>query len=176
MKDAFKTAKIYTVIQLLCFAVFSLYPMFAFVFENRLVQIMRIEFPSLDQTNLMGYLIGLAIMLLFGVLAVLGTMAFDLMILLLLLEYGSLVTLLIHDLDDYHEMWKQKELFSSQRRVQFLGNICLKYQDINKSTLSALTNTSVNLFLLFCLTVTFDISMNCFLRILANQFVYSTFH
>lgn len=133
MKNAFKKVKIFIALTLLCFAVFSLYPIYVYVNENRLVPIMRIEFPFLDQTNMEGYLIGLAIMLLFGVLAVVGSVAFDLLVLMIFLEYGSLVTQLEQDLDDYHEMWKNKATFSAQYRDLFLRNICMKFQDIDRS-------------------------------------------
>ncbi len=132
MNDALKQVKIFIVVSLLCLAVFSLYPIHAYVNENRLVPVMRVEFPYVDQTNVQGYLVGLSIMLVFGVLGICGSVAFDLMTLMLLLEYGMLVTHLILDLDDYHEMWNDKKSFSSTRRENFLGNICMKYQDINK--------------------------------------------
>lgn len=131
MKDALKNAKIFIAISLLCFAIFALYPIHAFVNEQRLIPIMRIEFPFLDQTTMKGYLIGLAIMLVFAILGVAGSVAFDLMVLQLLLQYGSLVTQLILDFDEYHEIWENKNKFSAEYRDHFLKNILLKYEDIN---------------------------------------------
>ncbi len=132
MKDTFKNMKIFIVTSILCFAAFALYPIHVFVTENRLVPIMRIEFPFLDQTNTNDYLIGQAIMLLFGFLGVVGSVAFDLTTLVLLMQYGSLVTQLKEDLADYHELWKKKETVSKQYREYFLKNICLKYCDVNR--------------------------------------------
>lgn len=113
--------------------IFSLYPIYAYVTENRLVAIMRIEFPFVDQTEMKGYLIGLAIMLLFGFLAVVGSVAYDFLVAILLFGYGSLVTLLVLDLEDFHEMWLNKTL-SERDQEKFLRNICLKFQDINRLT------------------------------------------
>lgn len=93
---------------------------------------MRIEFPFLDQTNIKGYLLGLGIMLLFAVLGLAGSVAFDLVVLILLLQYGSLVTQLVLDFEDYHQIWKKKENFTPQFRENFLQNIFMKYQDINR--------------------------------------------
>ncbi len=132
MNDAFKKVKIFIVVNSLCFTLFSLYPMYAYVSENRLVPLMRMEFPYLDQTNMKGYLVGLTLMLIMGVFSVCGNVAFDLATLMLLLQYRSLVTLFILDLDEYHEMWNDKESFSSSHRENFLRNICMKYQDINQ--------------------------------------------
>lgn len=132
MEDALKKVKIFAVVSVLCFAIFALYPIYAYVNENRLVPIARMEFPCLDQTKMKGYLIGLTIMLIFACLAILGSLAFDSLILLILLIIGSLVTQLSNDLNNYHEMWENKETFSAQQREYFLRNICMKYEDINR--------------------------------------------
>lgn len=136
MRDAFKNVKIFIAITLLCFAVFALYPLYGYVTDNQLIPIMRIEFPFLDQTNMKGYLIGFAIMLFLAVLAVVGSVAFDLLVLVLLMEYRSLVTQFLLDLEDYHEIWNDKETFSTQYRKMFLNNICLKYLDLMRLTQS----------------------------------------
>nr|QGW45439.1 odorant receptor 66 [Bradysia odoriphaga] len=132
MNDAFKTVKIFIVVSALCFAVFVLYPMHAYVTEGQLIPIMRIEFPFVDQTIMKGYLIGQTFMLLFGFFAVVGSVAFDLAVLTLLMGFKSLVTLLLHDLDDYHEFSKEREASSTQYRDSFLKNICKKYNDIHR--------------------------------------------
>lgn len=132
MKDAYKKVIIIIVITLASFAVFLLYPIYVYVNESRLVPLMRIEFPFVDQSYMKGYLIRLAIMLLLAVLGVSGSVAFDILTLMLFLEYGSLVTQLGQDLNNYHEMWKNKEAFSEHSRQLLLRTICLKYQDINE--------------------------------------------
>lgn len=132
MKVAFMKIKIFIALFLACFVIFALYPIYAYVTEKRLIPIMRIEFLFVDQTEIKGYLIGLAIMLLFGFLAVVGSVSFDLMVVILLFGFGSLVTQLEMDLEDFHQMWKRA---STRDREHFLRNICLKYQDIHGLTL-----------------------------------------
>ncbi|XP_037036894.1 uncharacterized protein LOC119074711 [Bradysia coprophila] len=132
MNDAFNTVKIFIVVSVLCFAVFVLYPIHAYVTEGQLVPIMRIEFPFVDQTVIKGYLIGQSFMLLFGFLGVLGSVAFDVAVVTLLMEFKSLVTLLVHDLDDYEEFSKEVETYSTQYKDSFLKNICRKYNDIHR--------------------------------------------
>ncbi|XP_037036795.1 putative odorant receptor 83c isoform X2 [Bradysia coprophila] len=132
MNDAYNKVKIFVVVSVLCFAVFVLYPIHAYITEGQLIPIMRIEFPFVDQTVIKGYLIGQAFMLLFGVLGLVGSVAFDLAVLTFLLEFKSLVTLLVHDLDDYEEFSKENETYSTQYKDSFLKNICRKYNDIHR--------------------------------------------
>nr|QGW45440.1 odorant receptor 67 [Bradysia odoriphaga] len=132
MNNAYNTVKFFVVVSVPCFAVFVLYPVQAFVTEGRLIPIMRIEFPFVDQTDMKGYLIGLAYVSLIGFLAVLGNVAFDVTVLTFLLEFKSLVTLLEHDLHEYYEFSKEKETYSTQYRDSFLKNICKKYNDIHR--------------------------------------------
>lgn len=132
MTVAFRNMKIFVVLTVLCFGVFILYPVYAYVTEHRLIQLARLEFPFLNQTNLKGYLIGVGIMLLTSVSGVIGSVAFDLVILMLLLQYGSLVTQFVLDLEEYHELWTNIGEFSPQYRDYFLKNIFKKYQDINR--------------------------------------------
>lgn len=171
MKDTFTHMKIFIAITLLCFAVFSLYPMYAYVAEDRLVQLVRMEMPYLDQTNLKDYLIALVIMLGMAGLATIGVLAFDLMVLVLLLQYGSLVTQFILDLEEYNEIWTDKESYSQRYRDVFLRNMCLKYHDLDKlnvqKSVAFLFNSFSHNF-----TVTFVTSINCSLTLLVTPFAY----
>nr|QGW45397.1 odorant receptor 24 [Bradysia odoriphaga] len=132
MNDAYNKVKFFVVVSVPCFAVFVLYPVQAFVTDGRLIPIMRIEFPFVDQTDMRGYLIGLVFMSLLGFLGVVGNVAFDVAVLTLLMEFKSLVTILKHDLDVYHEFSKESEAYSRQYRDSFLKNICKKYIDIHR--------------------------------------------
>ena len=135
MKDALKIMKIFIAISVLCFGLFTLYPIYGYVFENRLILIARMEYPFLDQTTTKVYLIGVGIMCIMAVMAILGGVGFDSGVLIFMLQYGSLVTQLILDFEEYHEMWKRKDEFSPQYRDYFLKNIFKKYQDVNRLTL-----------------------------------------
>ncbi|XP_037037280.1 uncharacterized protein LOC119074982 [Bradysia coprophila] len=132
MNDAYNKVKIFVIVSVLCFAIFVLHPLQAFVTEGRLIPIMRIELPFVDQTEMRGYLIGVALMSFIGFLGVVGNVAFDVTVLTLLMEFKSLVTLLAHDLDDYHEFSKEVETHSTQYQDSFLKNICKKYNDIHR--------------------------------------------
>lgn len=134
MKYALKKVKILSAIIVTAFSVFTLYPIYAYVIENRLVPMMHMEFPFVDQTKMQGFLIGVAILLFFGVLNAIGGLGTQLMVLMVLTAYESLVTQIIWDLEDYHEMWQNRERFSEPYRESFLRNICLKYHDLNRST------------------------------------------
>lgn len=135
MKDAFNTVKIFVAVSVLCFALFVLYPMKAYVIDGQLIPVMRIEFPLVDQTRVKGYLIGQAFMSLFGILGMVGNVAFDLGVLMMLMEFKSLTTLLVHDLDDYHEISKKKERYPTAYQDSFLKNICKKYNDIHRQSI-----------------------------------------
>lgn len=135
MKDAYSKLKICVVVSVLCFVVFLLYPVTAYVTDGRLVPLMRVEFLFVDQTTMKGYLIGQAFMLLFGVLGLVGNVAFDLAVLILLMEVKSLITLLEHDLDDYYEISKKGEAYSTQQQDILLRNICMKYNDIHRQSM-----------------------------------------
>lgn len=138
MKGALNKVTIFSVICLVCYGAFVLYPIYAYITEGRLVPLMSLEFPFVNQTSMKGYLIGLVIMLFFGFTALFCFVGFDSMVLMLLLVYGSLVTQLELDLKEYQEMWENQGTFSTKQREDFLRNICTKYQDINRSTLGRL--------------------------------------
>ncbi|XP_037036798.1 uncharacterized protein LOC119074632 isoform X5 [Bradysia coprophila] len=132
MNDAYNKVKIFVIASVLLFAVFVLHPIHAYITDGRLIPAMRIELPLVDQTEMGGYLFGVAYMMLIGILGVFGNVAFDVAVLTLLMEFKSLITLLEHDLDEYHEFSKEVETHSTQYKDSYLKNICKKYNDIDR--------------------------------------------
>ncbi len=126
---AFYSLKIFIPIQTSALLVFLCYPLYCYVDNGELVQIMPMQFPFIDQKTTSGFIVANLMMVKMGVWAYFGCVAFDVFLGRMIDNYCALVKLLQQDLRDFSEMSKRNSGHSEQYKSQFFRNFLLKCQD-----------------------------------------------
>lgn len=127
---AYASIKVFLVIQTVALLLFICYPIYGYMANNELIQIMPMQFPFIDQTTGTGFIIANLIMMKMGVWAYFGAVGFDLFLARMIYNYCALVKLLHQDIDDYITMSKTSSGDNSnQYRKMFFRNFLLKCQD-----------------------------------------------
>lgn len=127
--ETFTNIKVFLTIQSLALVVFICYPIYGYVTNNELIQIMPMEFPFVDQTTVSGFIFANLVMMKMGVWAFCGSVGFDMFLARMIYNYCALVKLLQQDLADYVMMSKEIGDRSNHYRKMFFRNFLLKCQD-----------------------------------------------
>lgn len=130
----FTRIKVFVVIQTLALILFVCYPIYGYVANNELIQIMPMQFPFIDQTTVTGFIVGNLIMMKMGVWAYFGSVGFDLFLARMIYNYCALVKLLQQDIVDYIAMSKNINGADGSKHYRkiFFRNFLLKCQDKDK--------------------------------------------
>ncbi|KAJ6635265.1 Odorant receptor 67d [Pseudolycoriella hygida] len=127
--ETFVSIKICLLVETLALLLFLCYPVYAYVNNDELVQLIPMQFPFIDQSNTTGFIIANMIMVKLGLWAFTGSVGFDLYLARLIDSYCALVKLLQYDIIEFAEMSREGSGVSRHYRKTFLRNFLLKCQD-----------------------------------------------
>lgn len=131
LENSFTKIKTCIMMFVLSYFLSVLYPIYALVFEDKLVPAAKMEIPYVDQTQIGGYIVGACVITFVASMACVGGAAYDTILAFFVFNYAALIQLLEEDLKQYHKMWQKRKENSYQDRNYFLKNFCVKYQDVH---------------------------------------------
>lgn len=127
--ETFTKIKVFVVIMTLALLAFVFYPIYGYVANNDLIQLVPMQFPFIDQTTVSGSVVGNLIMVKMGIWAYVGSVGFDVFLARTIFNYCALLKLLQQDMADYVVMSKDIGDHSNHYRKMFFRNFLVKCQD-----------------------------------------------
>lgn len=117
------------VLYILAGGFYFLEPIYSFVFKNKLIPLIPLFFPMIDENTIDGYIILMAIHVLFIILAVIGSAATDFMFIMIIANIPVLTNILANDVQEINNILREEEIDMVQVKGRF-RNILYMHREL----------------------------------------------
>lgn len=105
-------------------------PIHDFFAYRKLTLFLAVNIPFVDPKSYAGFAANIAMQLVMAVYAAAGHMTFDLLLTLIISNYSAVVSVLAMQLKSFAQMYKRN--VKIKKRRQFLRNLLIQFNDVNK--------------------------------------------
>lgn len=112
--------------------IYLFYPVKSFLIDGELVPFVPIEVMFIDQSTMWGYCAVSCAMMTVGVYAIFGTEYMVLAFVMMIINYSLRVEMLLMDIEELNDLWRDTSTSTLAERHLFLRNICRKSIDMRE--------------------------------------------